>query len=261
MTVVLAVAALVVYVKGVRYDKSWATPVMTLLVLGAVVAVILPRTPQWRRRQMARRMGPSYESVEYLAEKLAPQLSDGARVLVLRDLVEAEMMELEDEEYFNDDYSVPTVEESVSEISEGIARAFRRGAGFDIEIVANVPPKLDAYDYDDYYILIEEPTVGALDDAIAPYEDDLDLIISMINLPGQPYDGIYELEYLAFYDWANVPLFAWDAGRIEDSEVIRNYIEDGLLAAVAFRHPDREIGLMAVSQDNLGELPEVSPHY
>ncbi len=44
LAVVLGIAAVAVYMKGVRYDKPGANPVFILLVVAAIVSVLLPFT-------------------------------------------------------------------------------------------------------------------------------------------------------------------------------------------------------------------------
>lgn len=230
IAVLLGVAAIVVYVKAVRYDKKWGTPVMTLLVLGAVVAAILPMTGLERR--MAERSAEQHRFARkrMLAEALAPHLSDGANILLV------------------------SPEHRAEETGE-FKEAFEEGAGFSVNIAETVISDRAA---------MNEPDSYTFNEAIAPHEDeDIDAIISLTGLPHYPDEDtgekVYELEDLECVDWAEPPLFAASQlGYKYDPDVLRDYIQEELLTAilVALEPGSEEI---LITSDNLDDLPDSSP--
>lgn len=230
ISVLLGVAAIVVYVKAVRYDKKWATPVMTLLILGTVVAAILPMTGLERR--MAERSAEQHRFARkrMLAEGLAPHLSDGANIL----LVSPEHMAKETDEF---------------------KKAFEKVAGFSVNIAETVISDRAA---------MNKPDAHTFNEAIAPHEDeDIDAIISLTGLPHYPDEDtgekVYEVQKLECVDWAEPPLFAaTKLGYRYDPDVLRDYIQEKLLTAILVTlEPGSEEIL--ITSENLDDLPDTSP--
>ncbi len=256
IAVICGVLALIVYMKAVRYDKDWGTPVMTLLVLASIVSVILPYTGIKQRRQMKQWERMQHMHLALLGEKLAPQLSDGANVLLLtideEDMYTEEDLEMAEGEYREE---MESYMESREERRREMVENFETGAGIRINLLIEGS---DDY-YDDY------TDAKFFNEMIAPYRDEnIDLIISEFGLPSySEYDEdthfdktFYELEYLICFEWDDRPLFAADIGRQYDAEKIKSYFEDDYLDAVVFFDPDDRWEKLVVGPDNLDELPE-----
>lgn len=229
---VLGVLAVVVYFAGVRSGKAWGTPLLVLLILGAVVVTILPLTSLRQRAQLRdweKAHVTRLETIgEMLGQELASELSPGAKVLIIGTASDSE-----------------------------VKRGLERGAGFEVSIVDSVI--LTAGEREPGYNMPSARiphTAASFNATIHPYEnDDLDLIISTIGMPA--YDEAapaYELERLSCFDWAKAPMFATDVGGRFNADMLREYIRQGLLSAVLIRAipgGDRT----AIGADNVDDIP------
>ncbi len=276
IAILLGVAAIVVYVKAVRYDKEWGTPVMTLLVLGAVVAVILPMTGMERRMQQRRWERLRFESERLLGEALAPHLSEGSNILLVLSPdaiyeIQETLRYREEMEHMDEPppemEDMPTVEEYLAGKSREFQEAFEEGSRFSVNIVASVVPGLDPEDpyteAPDMYM--ENLDYESFNEILEPYENqNIEAIVSMAGLPRyhdrDTGEEVFELEFLdCFEEWADTPLFAAaNLGLRYDPDILREYIQDGILtAAVVFLEAggDRKI----ITTENIEELPDSPP--
>ncbi|MFW5923256.1 MAG: hypothetical protein ACOCSQ_02615 [Planctomycetota bacterium] len=247
--VAFGVGALVVYFKGAKKDKPWAKPLMTLLVLGAVVSVILPRTRAWR--EMTRPRVEKHQAIRMMGDVLKDQLPDNPRVLVIRYQIdpEMEMMEMPS----GDEEDMPTQEEMREERKAEVKEAFEKGFGKKVEIVGYEPPGLT----EEY--LEEGETAAEFNRVIAEYEDDdVDLLISAIGLP-RDRDGNIELDELTISDLGSDVLFFADIGLQYDPDELRSFIEDDLLDGAVIHPSTRSPERRVITSDTLKDLPEEPP--
>lgn len=247
---VLGLAAVAVYLKGVKYEKPGATPVMVILVLAAVVSVLLPYTGLRQRRIERRFEQRRHEDVRLLGAQLSAQLSEGAVVLAVRHPIYEEVAY--DKSMFDED-DMRDLEQKRAEREEDnalIKERFEEGAGFGVELIVASPD----YDYD--YMNADQ-----FNATLEPYRNEgVELVLSLMGMPQVWEAGqeTYQLERLDCFEWSRAPLFAAVVGARYDSDRLREYIDDALLSAVAL-HGGEELGLMVVGADNVEELPDSSP--
>ncbi len=307
---VFLVAALIVYVKGVREEKEGSYPLMIIFIFGAalgrftppqypimtvavallafwvyrksisgakvlavvfatlaVVIGVFPLTPlpenieDWREerareRRRAERVRYRHVHFEMLGEKMAPSLSDGADVLLLKSPIEeGEFEELAGADHIEEGTTFEQWRESEkSEREAVVTENFEKGTGFSINIVDSVGV---------------ERRSGAreFNAAIEPYRDEIELILSDRLIPfSDPREYIYSVEDLDFHNWDNVPEFAIYLGStIYTPDMLRDYIRDGLVSAIVLpesrisRENPRHEALIAIGPDNVEDLPAESP--
>jgi uncharacterized integral membrane protein len=136
IAVVLGIAAVVVYFKGARADKPWGTPLLVLLVIGAVVAVFAERL---KIGQRLRRSGRRFQSAKLMGQGLQGKIEDGANVVIFRYPVATETMpegEMPAPPEGEDMPDIPTVEEQVEEMKKNWKDAIEGNAGVSINIIA-----------------------------------------------------------------------------------------------------------------------------
>ncbi len=128
--------------------------------------------------------------------------------------------------------------------TEAMEAAFKETAGFTVEIIAVNAPEID--------------DVSSFNAIIEPYEDrDIELIISALPVRNRR-DFIYGLEYLSYFDWDEVPMFAALAGSYYNPDMLRTYLREGLLDAASLYRPGDE-GMIVVDGGNIDAIPDVSP--
>lgn len=213
---------MLVYVVGVRPGKSWGGPLMGLLVLGAVVAVVVPilQPDVGSRRALEQQYEEQQlQRIHMLGQKLAPELSPDDHVLFIIE---------------------PHQERQLEDMKE----AFKSGTGGEINIGFE-------------RLALMGGGTRAFNSLIAPYQGkQLDLIISFVPL--QLRENAFPLERLTCFRWDDVPMFV--AAQVDpryDPDVVREYIEDGLLSAVILS-PGRGKQEIVIGADNLQDLPETS---
>ncbi len=170
---------------------------------------------------------PRYRTIEQLGEKLGRKLShrlgEGDMILKIGGPAEGYLDRRE---------------------ASALKAAFEGGAGFAVRIAAIGAP--------------EEDDVESLNELIGRFEDwDISLIISALPVIDHR-DRIYGLEELVFYRWEDVPLFAAVAGGYYNPDMLRQYLEEGLLSAASLYRPGEE-EMIVVDAGDIAEIPDVSP--
>lgn len=248
IAVVLGVAAVFVYFKGAKPEKPWGVPVLVLLVIGAVAAVIVPRTNIWRNAMRGR--VERYSGMRMAGEALKGELAKGAKVLIIRYGMDPEMMMMEAPP---SDGEMPTQEEMLQRQRKQVKRALENGLGSSVEIVGYDAPGLSEQ-YGDI-----GQSAEAFNTVLEKYSDkNIDACISMVGLP-RSGAGEVELDKLALDNWSPSPLVVADVGLQYDPAILRNYIADGLLYGVVLHPSTRSADQIIVTRENLGDLPEKSP--
>ncbi len=221
--VVLGVGAVVVYLKAVRSDKSWGIPVVSLLALGAIVISVLNMAGVGEGRSArAVLVRERYQPIDMLGRQLRGTLNEGDNVLLMtkgRDALEME--------HFMEEYK-STIESS---------------ARTQVNLFhADVCDEMTALDAAAFNAVIED------------YRDkELALIVALDGLPVYDHgDMIYDLEYLSCLEWSNPPLIVSLEFDEPNYDMLRDYIENDYLKAVALRPATDET--VVVTRDNLEYL-------
>jgi len=250
-----------------RKESGAAKAIATVLGICAVLTVAIPHVPvperveEWREerereRRRAERERYRYVHFEMLGEKMAARVSSGADVLFL-------MSTPGDEDEFESLVEIGDIEEDITfqewiesrtgERKNIAQENFEKGTGFSVNMVgtATVERNSDA---------------AGFNEALAPFENEIDLILSDREIPvTEPREPTYTLEDLDFHNWDNVPEFALYLSRAYNSDMLRDYIQEGFLSSVVVledrvtRDTPRHEVLIAVCSDNIEDMPE-SPY-
>ncbi len=268
LAVILGVAAVVVYFKGAKPEKPWGAPLLALLVIGAVASVIC-REMEVGKPDPARLR---FQSARLVGQGLRDKISDGARVLIFRYPLPEEM-EMpggpstpppreaprgpEGMGNVPGEMRPPTIEEQVEEKKKQWEKAIEEGAGgIDIEIVGCEVPDMPPEEM----MPPEYPGDAlAFSNVLEKYRDkDIDVWISFVGLP-RKRNGDWALSDVVGPDWSEPPLVAADLGLYYEPDVVRQWIQDGLLDVAAI-HPTTKSPVMEViTDDNLDSLPAKRP--
>lgn len=242
-------AALVVYFKGAKKDKPWAKPLMALLVLGAVVSVILPRTPFWK--EMTRPRVERNKGVRMMGEALRKRLPFEPRVLVIRHKIDPQMQMTEMPSQTGEEQT--TLEGIREKGRKEVKEAFEKGFGREIVMVGYEPPGLTEEYFD------QSLSTAEFNRVFSEYQNEgIDLCISMIGLPKGP-DKSAELQDMALSDLGPDVLFFADLGLKYDPDELRAYIQDGLLDGAVIHPSTASRERRVITRDTLEQLPDEPP--
>jgi len=234
LAVLLGVAALAAYFAGARHGRRWGGPLLVVCVVGAVLCLAVGRLRGPSGAEVARRRAQeqSMQRARLCGEGLADRLSKGARVVVLRPVLEGEdpMDPPMD--------SLPPLAERQEETCARIGDALEDGLGASIELVGCEPvmssqlgpDKLDA---------------GEFATILDRYRDRTpDAWISLVGLPPVAMGG---LRGVGTHRWSRPPAVAADVDIFYEPRVLRDWFEQGLLDAVVLLPPTGEKGAVVVT--------------
>jgi hypothetical protein len=257
IAIILGIAAVVVYFKGARADKPWGTPLLVLLVIGAVVAVFAERLDIGSSIGRRRRR---FQSARLLGKGLKGKIDDGAKVLIFRYPVATETMpeeEMPPPPEGVDVPEMPTVEEQVAEMMKNWKDAIEDGAGVSIEIVGAEIPAVP-----EHMMMMGPEYPGdarAFNAVLEKYKDEgIDAWISFVGVP-RTMQGRWDLHNVASQKWSPRPLIGAELGVYYEPGMVRRWINDGLLDAAAIHPSTKSPDMEVVTKDNLDVLPNEAP--
>lgn len=249
LAVLLGVAAVIVYIKGAKPEKPWGKPLLVILVLGAVLSVVLPRTRMWK--EAMRPHVERYKSIKMLGEALRDDLNPGAKVVFIRYRMDPEMMMMEAETSEGDE--PPTHEEMLQQRRSEVRSALESGLEFSVDVIGYDPPGLtDSYDE-------RGQNADAFNEVLEKYADNnVDVIISQVGLPRNE-DGATEIDRLNLNAMPADVVFATDVGLQYQPDDLKNGLEKGVIDAVVLHPSTKSPERIVVTKSNLGDLPAESP--
>lgn len=258
IAVVLGVAAVIVYFKGARADKPWGTPLLVLLVIGAVVAVFAERL---KLGQRMRRSGRRFQSAKLIGKGLQGKIEDGANVVIFRYPVASETMP-EGEmpmppEAEGEMPDIPTVEEQVAEMKKNWEEAIESNAGVDINIIACEVPQTGQE-----MMMISPEMPGdarAFSVVLEQYKDQgVDAWISFVGVPRSMRGG-WDLHNMSSLKWDKPPVAAAELGVYYDPALVKKWMQDGLLDVATIHPSTKSPDMEVITKDNLDALPAEPP--
>ncbi|MFP4027169.1 MAG: hypothetical protein ACLFWL_05205 [Candidatus Brocadiia bacterium] len=283
IAVILGVVAIIVYIVGARPQKPWGTPVMAICVIGAVAAVFAQQFDLFEKA--GRRRGPRYMELQKMGEGFKGQLSEGARVIIFRtpyEMMEPGMMPppeempegTSSEEYRKEmeDMRAQMEEQKVKQTKE-MEKAFEKGLGADIELVACTAPKVKGakpgMEMADAAGPMGNFPAPAFSRVLDKYKDQgLDAWISTIGLPrAMDEEFSPQLQYVSSFKWSNPPAVGVHVGMAYNPAEIKGYMgHDKLDVAVLqdMKGEGKNVERIwkVITKDTLSELPaEPSEQY
>lgn len=235
LSVILGVAALVGYFAGTRRQRPWGTPVLFICAIAAVGVLVGGRLLGGRRRETFR--VPGREAARLLGRGLSEDLTDGARVVVLRRMLEGE-----------DPLNPPMqdlmpLEKRQARTRESIETALESGAGVNVQLVGCEPVMsaqmgAGASDPKEFASILQKHRGGGID--------------AWISLAGLPSSSRGGLQAVGTHTWDRPPAVGADVDISYDPDVLRDYFRRGLLDAVVLYARTGEQGrILVTSADNL----------
>jgi hypothetical protein len=256
IAVVCGVIALVGYFAGVRKGAAWGQAVVVLFTLLAVAAIIA-RTAKVGTRI---RVEP-YASMRLIGEGLKGQLKDGAKVFIFREPMLPEegmggpmMPPPPPPEGGPGMPAMPSFEEMVKQNEAGWKKALEKGAGVSVQIVGSGPP---ASQYPGMFEFAGN--AQEFSKTLDKYPD-IDCWISLVGLPRNMTSGEWELEKVTTYQRAKAPIVAARVGLFYDPAKLRQWLQDGKLAAIVLMPEMGKPTEKVFTKANINELPTQAPN-
>lgn len=225
------------------------------LSLPAISAMLMRYQALAIGRPVTARPNRRFQSARLLGKGLRGKISDGAKIVIFRYPVATETMpEGFDEE---SDVEIPTVEEQVAQMKKNWEGAIEEGCGVDIQIVACEVPRTRQE-----MMMISPEMPGdarAFSKVLEEYKDrGIDAWISFVGVP-RSRRGPWDLHNMSSLKWDDPPLAAAELGVYYDPELVKKWIEDGLLDAATIHPSTRSPDMVVITRKNLEELPDEPP--